>query len=74
MKNKVLDWIILIFGIVCFVIMVVIFWNISIYIDEYNLSMSNVLGNSIFQYLYWIMGALTLGICGISIINLKKRN
>ena len=74
MNNKVLDLLIFILGIVCLVIMIAIFWNISIFIDEHNLSMSSVLGNYFFQYLYWIMGILTLCICGISIINFKKRN
>ena len=74
MKNKVLDLMVLILAISCFTIMVAIFRKISIFIDEYNLGMSIVLGGDIWQYLYWCMGGLTLCIVGISIVNLKKRH
>lgn len=72
MKSKILNYISLILGIGCLIIMSFIFYNISIFIDEYNFSMSNVLGSFLGMYLYGFMGIFTLIICFISIINIKN--
>lgn len=74
MKGKRLNYISLLLGIVCLIIMSCIFYNISIFVDEYNFSMSKVLGSFLWTYLYWFMGLLNLIICLISIINVRKRN
>lgn len=74
MKDKKLNYISLILAIISLIIMGCIFYNISIFIDEYNFTMSKVLGGFLWTYLYWFMGLLILIICFISIINIRKRN
>lgn len=71
MKKR-LNQISLLLGISCLIIMGYIFYNISIFIDEYNFLMSNVLGSLLGIYLYWFMGIAALIICFISIINIKR--
>ena len=72
MKNKSLDWLVLIFSIICLIIMSGVFYNLSVSIDENNLSMSSILGGYTWQYLYWAMGAFNILIISISIHKLRK--
>lgn len=72
MKNKYLDWLVLMFSIICLIIMSGVFYNLSVSIDENNLSMSSILGGYTWQYLYWAMGVLNILIISTSIIKLKK--
>ena len=47
--------------------------NMSIFVDEHNLSIDIVLGSNIHMYLYWIMGILNLFVCIISAVSLKNK-
>lgn len=73
MKIKTSNLIILILGICNLLIMYNLLVNMSIFVDEHNLSIDIVLGSNIHMYLYWIMGILNLFVCIISAVSLKNK-
>lgn len=61
MKGKVLNLIIFLLAISCFVISYKLFWNIAVYVDEVNISPDVVLGGDFWLIMEWVkMGFLAL--------------
>ena len=71
-SNKLINGSIFILSIICLIITCKLFWNLAIYIDEFNISTDIVLGGEFYLYMNWFkIGALAL-ICILSGINLFK--
>lgn len=54
MSSKVINAIIFILSIICLIISSRLFWNMSIFIDGYNLSPSVVYGGYFWGYMNWL--------------------
>ena len=61
MKRKIGSGILFIFSLVALVISLKLFWNMGIYVDEYNTNPSTILGGDFWLYMEW----LTLGLLGM---------
>lgn len=73
MKNKLFNISVFILSFICLLISLKIFWNIGIYVDEFNVSPDMILGGNLWLSMDWIrLGALIL-ICILSGCNLLKR-
>lgn len=73
MKSKILNISIFILNVICLLISLKLFWNIAIYVDEFNTSPDVVLGGSLWLTMDWIrLGALIL-LCILSGIRLLKK-
>lgn len=74
MKYKFWDLIILLLSITCLIISSKLFWNICVYVDEYNTTTSIVLGNYFWNCTYWFMLIFNFLICVLSGIKLLKKS
>lgn len=54
MKNKLLNISIFVLSIICLLISLKLFWNIVIYVDEFNISPDVVLGGKLYLNIDWI--------------------
>lgn len=71
-KSKFINGSIFMLSIVCLIISYKLFWNLGIYVDEFNTSPDVVLGGEFWLYMNWFkLGASAL-ICILSGINLFK--
>ena len=73
MKNKYLNLSILILSMICLIISIKSFYNLGIYVDEYNTSPSVVFGGDIWGYAQWISLGINAIICVLSGIGLIKK-
>ena len=73
MKNKYLNLSILILSMICLIISIKTFYNLGIYVDEYNTSPSVVLGGDVWVYTQWISLVINAIICVLSGIGLIKK-
>lgn len=73
MKHKFLNVSIFVISVFCLIISMQLFWNINIYVDEYNTNPAIVLGGESWLNAYWIMMLLNLALCVLSFINLLKK-
>ena len=71
MKNsKFINGSIFVLSLICLIISCKLFWNLGIYVDEFNTSPDVVLGGEFWLYMDWLkLGASAL-ICFLSGINL----
>lgn len=73
MRGKLLNISIFTLSFICLLISLKVFWNIGIYVDEFNTSPNVILGGNLWLIMDWIrLGASAL-ICILSSINLFKR-
>lgn len=73
MKGKFLNISIFILSLVCLLISLKLFWNMGVYVDEFNTSPGVVLGGNLWLIMAWIrLGASAL-ICVLSGVNLFKK-
>ena len=73
MKNKYLNLSILILSMICLIISIKIFYNLGVYVDEYNTSPSVVFGGDMWVYTQWISLGINAIICVLSGIGLIKK-
>lgn len=72
MKDKFFNMIIFILGIFSLIISLKLFWNLGIYVDEFNTSPSIVLGGDFWSVKNWIELFCLILICILSGISLFK--
>ncbi|MGL4760808.1 MAG: hypothetical protein ACRCWG_05045 [Sarcina sp.] len=73
MKSKILNGNIFILSLTCLLISLKLFWNMGIYVDEFNTSPDIIFGGELPLLMYWLrLGALTL-LCALSGVNLFKK-
>ena len=73
MKNKYLNLSIIILSMICLIISIKTFYNLGIYVDEYNTSPSGVLGGEIWVYSQWINFGVNAIICILAGIGFIKK-
>lgn len=74
MKEKTLKISIFVLSFVCLIISLKLFWNLAIYVDEFNTSPDVVLGGEFWLSMNWLKLFLSGAICllsGISLFNDK---
>ncbi|GAA0866035.1 hypothetical protein [Paraclostridium tenue] len=74
MKEKTLKISIFVLSFICLIISLKLFWNLAIYVDEFNTSPDVVLGGEFWLSMNWLRLFLSGGICflsGISLFNDK---
>ncbi|MBU3106114.1 hypothetical protein [Clostridium gasigenes] len=74
MKGKFLNISIFVLSIICLIISVNLFWNMGIYVDEFNTSPSIILGGDFWNYMNWLKLAFTAVISILSGISLFSNN
>lgn len=73
MKGKFLNTSIFILSLFCLLISLKLFWNMGVYVDEFNTSPDVVLGGDLCLIMDWVrLGASAL-ICVIAGVNLFKK-
>lgn len=73
MKGKFLNTSIFILSLFCLLISLKLFWNMGVYVDEFNTSPNVVLGGDLWLIMDWVrLGASAL-ICVILGVNLFKK-
>lgn len=75
MKGKFLNISIFVLSIICLIISIKVFYNIGIYVDEFNTTPSIILGGEFWLYMSWIkllFTALISILSGISLFNKNK--
>ncbi|GAB6169517.1 hypothetical protein JCM1393_19770 [Clostridium carnis] len=75
MKGKFINISIFVLSVLCLVISLKTFWNMGIYVDEFNTSPDIVLGGNFWLYMNWLKLVCSALICILSCINLfhKKK-
>ena len=74
MKGKFLNLSIFLLSIICLVISLKLFWNMGIYVDEFNTSPDVVLGGKFWLYMAWLRLGFSALICVLSGISLLRKN
>ena len=74
MKGKILNTSIFILSLICLLISIKLFWNMGIYVDEFNTSPDVVLGGSLWLTMDWVRLIFSAILCALSFINLFKKS
>lgn len=74
MKGKFLNITIFALSLVCLLISLKLFWNMGVYVDEFNTSPDVVLGGNLWLIMDWIRLGASVLICALSGINLFKKH
>lgn len=74
MKSKFLNVSIFLLSVICLVISLKLFWNMGIYVDEFNTSPDVVLGGNFWLYMDWLRLGFSTFICVLSGISLFRKN
>ena len=69
-KNKIIIMSIFLLSIISLIISLKLFWNMGIYVDEFNTSADVVLGGNLWLYMDWLRLGFSALICILSGINL----
>ena len=69
-KNKIINMSIFLLSIISLIISLKLFWNMGIYVDEFNTSADVVLGGNLWLYMDWLRLGFSALICILSGINL----
>ena len=69
-KNKIVNICIFLLSIISLIISLKLFWNMGIYVDEFNTSPDVVLGGNLWLYMDWLRLGFSALICLLSGINL----
>lgn len=73
MKNNFFNLSILLLSILCLMISVKLFWNLSIYVDQYNTSPNIVFGGHFWNYAHWLTLLINFLIIVLSAANFIKK-
>lgn len=73
-KSKFLNISIFVLSLVCLLISLRLFWNMGVYVDEFNTSPDVVLEGSLWIIMDWIRLGSSALICTLSVINLFKKH
>lgn len=73
MKGKFLNITIFVLSLICLLISLKLFWNMGVYVDDFNTSPDVVLGRRLWLVMDWIRLGLLVVICVLSGINLFKK-
>lgn len=73
MKSKFINISIFILSLICLIISLKLFWNIGVYVDEFNTSPDVVLGGNLWLISHWIELGCSALICILSTVNLFKK-
>ncbi len=73
MKGRFLNVSIFVLSLICLLISLKLFWNMGIYVDEFNTSPDVVLGGNLWLAMDWARLGFTALICVLSGINLLKK-
>lgn len=73
MKGKFLNTSIFILSLFCLLISLKLFWNMGVYVDEFNTSPDVVLGGDLWLIMDWVRLGVSALICVISGVNLFKK-
>lgn len=73
MKGKFLNISIFVLSLICLLISLKLFWNMGVYVDEFNTSPDVVLGGNLWLIMDWIRLGASVVICILSGINLFKK-
>ncbi len=71
-KSKFINGTIFILSLICLIISYKLFWNLGIYVDEFNTSPDVVLGGEFWLYMNWLRLGISALICILSGINLFR--
>lgn len=77
MKGKISAVIVFIFSLITLLVSMKLFWNMAIFVDEFNTSPSVVLGGDFWLYMEWLKLGLLLVICilsGFQLIRVYRSN
>ena len=69
-KNKIINMSIFLLSLISLIISLKLFWNMGIYVDEFNTSPDVVLGGNLWLYMDWLRLGFSALICLLSGINL----
>ena len=69
-KSKIINMSIFLLSIISLIISLKLFWNMGIYVDEFNTSPDVVLGGNLWLYMDWLRLGFSALICLLSGINL----
>ena len=69
-KSKIINMSIFLLSIISLIISLKLFWNMGIYVDEFNTSADVVLGGNLWLYMDWLRLGFSALICILSGINL----
>lgn len=72
MKSKLLNLIIFILSMISLIISIKLFWNIGIYVDEYNTNPNIITSGDFWTYMAWLQLGFNSLICILSGITLFK--
>lgn len=73
MKGKFLNITIFVLSLICLLISLKLFWNMGVYVDDFNTSPDVVLGGRLWLVMDWIRLGLLVVVCVLSGINLFKK-
>ncbi|EKY24397.1 hypothetical protein [Clostridium celatum] len=73
MKNKFLNIIIFILSSISLIITLKLFYNIGIYVDEYNTTPSLIYGGEFWLYMDWLRLGISILICVLSAVGICKK-
>lgn len=74
MKGKFLNISIFVLSLVCLLISLRLFWNMGVYVDEFNTSPDVILEGSLWIIMDWIRLGSSALICTLLVINLFKKH
>lgn len=74
MNKKILKISIFILSFVSLIISLKLFWNMGVYVDEYNTTPSIIYGGKFWNLMDWIRLVSNLLICILSLINVFRKN
>lgn len=74
MESKLLNISIFVLSLICLLISLKLFWNMGVYVDEFNTSPDVVLGGNLWLIMDWLRLGVSAIICLLSGINLLKNN
>lgn len=66
MKSRFLNISIFLLSLICLVISINLFWNLGIYVDEFNTSPDIILGGNFWLYMNWLRLGFSALICILS--------
>lgn len=72
MKDKILNISIFILSLICLLISLKLFWNMGIYVDEFDTSLDVVLGGDLWLSMDWARLGFLAILCVLSGVNLFK--
>ncbi len=73
MKSKFLNKSIFALSLICLLISLKLFWNMGVYVDEFNTSPGIVLGGEFWNYMNWLRLGITALMCVLTGVNIFRK-